>query len=110
MIPRGSRYSLSDAYPSKDPGRTGGPGDPALAAATATAIDGVQPRRSASPAEPLDVRRQHLVASHERLDTLAERYYSDPLMFWLICDANETIFPDDLMVPGRVLRIPRSQR
>ena len=27
----------------------------------------------------------------------------------LICDANETIFPDDLMVPGRVLRIPRNK-
>jgi hypothetical protein len=93
MIPRGSRYREADNYLSDDPERAKHP------------IVGVRPHR----AEPLEVRREHRVSSHERLDTLAERYYQDPLMFWLICDANETIFPDDLLVPGRVLRIPRNK-
>ena len=102
MIPRGSRYRAADVYPSRDPERAGGDDAPAL--------DGVQPRRSATPSNPLDVRRQHLVTSHDRLDLLAERYYGDPQLFYLICDANETIFPDDLLVPGRVLAIPRAKR
>jgi hypothetical protein len=93
MIANGSRYAPDAIYPSTDPGRADHP------------IDGVRPHQ----AEPLEVRREHRVASHERLDTLAQRYYADPLLFWLICDANETIFPDDLMVPGRVLRIPRNK-
>ena len=94
MIARGSRYRQVDVYPSNDPGRADHP------------IDGVRPHQAA----PLEVRREHRVSGHERLDTLAQRYYADPLLFWLICDANETIFPDDLMVPGRVLRIPRNKR
>ena len=94
MIARGSRYREADVYRSSDPGRADHP------------IAGVRPHQ----AEPLEVRREHLVAGNERLDMLAQRYNSDPLLFWLICDANETIFPDDLMVPGRVLRIPRNKR
>jgi hypothetical protein len=95
VIARGSRYREADIYPSADPGRAEG-----------YEIAGVRPH----VAEPLEVRREHRVAGHERLDMLAQRYYADPLLFWLICDANETIFPDDLMVPGRVLRIPRNKR
>jgi nucleoid-associated protein YgaU len=94
VIARGSRYRQADVYPSTDRERAD------------YDIAGVRPHQ----AEPLEVRREHRVAGHERLDTLAQRYYADPLMFWLICDANETIFPGDLMVPGRVLRIPRNKR
>ena len=54
-------------------------------------------------------RREHRVVVGERLDQLAQRYYGDPLKYWLICDANDTIFPEDLMVAGRVLRIPRNR-
>lgn len=93
MIVRGSRYRQVDVYLSSDPGRADYP------------IAGVRPHQ----AGPLEVRREHRVSGHERLDSLAQRYYEDPLLFWLICDANETIFPDDLMVPGRVLRIPRNK-
>ena len=95
MIASGSRYRQADIYNSKDPERIDG-----------YDIAGVRPHQ----AEPLEVRREHRVAGHERLDMLAQRYYEDPLLFWLICDANETIFPGDLMVPGRVLRIPRNKR
>jgi nucleoid-associated protein YgaU len=94
VIVRGGRYRLTDVYTSNDPGRADYP------------IAGVRPRQS----EVLETRREHRVAGHERLDMLAQRYYADPLLFYVICDANETIFPDDLLIPGRVLRIPRIDR
>jgi nucleoid-associated protein YgaU len=94
MIIRGSRYRLVDVYASRDPSRADYP------------IDGVRPH----VAEPTTSRRNHRVASHERLDLIAQRYYGNPLLYWLICDANETIFPDDLLIPGRVLRIPRNKQ
>jgi nucleoid-associated protein YgaU len=97
VIGRGSRYRVEDVYSSDDPARTDHP------------IAGARPRLVGT-ADSFDVRREHRVEAHERLDMLAQRYYGDPLLFWLICDANETLFPEDLMVPGRVLRIPRNQR
>lgn len=108
MIGRGSRYRPDEVYPSNDPGRKPdrditAPQEPD--AVVDYRIVGVRPHRT----EPLEVRREHRVAGHERLDTLAQRYYGDPLLFWLICDANETIFPDDLMISGRLLRIPRNK-
>ena len=94
MIVRGSRYRQDDVYTSRDPACADYP------------IAGVRPH----VAEQLTSRRNHRVAGHERLDLIAQRYYSDPLLYWLICDANETIFPDDLLIPGRVLRIPRNKQ
>jgi nucleoid-associated protein YgaU len=93
VITRNSRYRRADAYSSLDPGRS------------AQRIQGLLPHA----ADESDVRRVHRVIGGERLDQLAQRYYGDPLKYWLICDANDTIFPDDLMVPGRVLRIPRNR-
>lgn len=103
MIGRGSRYRQADVYASSDPGRSDDPERREFP------IDGVRPHQSTPIEAPLEVRREHRVSGHERLDMLAQRYYADPLLFWLICDANETIFPDDLMVSGRVLRIPRNK-
>lgn len=93
MISRNSRYSRDDAYASKDPGRAEQP------------IVGLAPHEAAV----LESRREHRVVEGERLDQLAQRYYGDPLKYWLICDANDAVFPEDLMVPGRVLRIPRNR-
>ena len=45
---------------------------------------------------------QHTVKQGDRLDLLAAKYLGDPLMFWLICDANGAIRPDALVeTPGR---------
>jgi hypothetical protein len=42
----------------------------------------------------------------DRLDLIAAKYLGDPLMFWLICDANGAIRPDELTeTPGTVLNI-----
>ena len=49
---------------------------------------------------------RHTVRQNDRLDLIAAKYLGDPLIFWLICDANGAINPDDLTAaPGRVLNI-----
>jgi nucleoid-associated protein YgaU len=49
---------------------------------------------------------QHVVRQGDRLDLIAAKYLADPLIFWLICDANGAITPHDLVdTPGRVLNI-----
>ena len=35
----------------------------------------------------------HIVRQGDRLDLIAAKYLGDPLMFWLICDANGAIEP-----------------
>ena len=53
---------------------------------------------------------QHTVRQGDRLDLIAAKYLGDPLMFWLICDANGAIDPDELVeTPGTVLRITTPQ-
>ena len=53
---------------------------------------------------------QHTVRQGDRLDLLAAKYLGDPLVFWLICDANGAIQPDKLVEkPGRVLNITMPQ-
>jgi len=94
VITRNSRYRQDEAYPSRDPGRAEHP------------IPGVSPHVGD---RDLPVRREHLVVAGERLDHLAQRYYGDPLKYWLICDANDAVFPEELLVPGKVLRIPRNR-
>lgn len=54
--------------------------------------------------------RQHRVVQGERLDLLAWRYYRDPLMAWMIADANGCSHPDELLEPGRLLVIPPDPR
>jgi hypothetical protein len=52
----------------------------------------------------------HTVKQGDRLDLLAANYLGDPLMFWLICDANGAIRPDELVeTPGEVLNITMPQ-
>lgn len=53
---------------------------------------------------------QHAVHSGDRLDLIAAKYLGDPLIFWLICDANGGITPHDLVAtPGTVLNITTPQ-
>jgi len=53
---------------------------------------------------------QHTVKNGDRLDLIAARYLGDPLMFWLLCDANGAIAPNDLIAtPGRVPAITTPQ-
>ena len=44
---------------------------------------------------------QYTVHQGDRLDLIAAKYLGDPLMAWLICDANGAIRPHDLVAtPG----------
>jgi len=53
---------------------------------------------------------QHTVRQGDRLDLIAAKYLADPLIFWLICDANGAIEPGDLVeTMGRVLNITTPQ-
>ena len=53
---------------------------------------------------------QHTVKQGDRLDLIAAKYLGDPLIFWLICDANGAIRPDDLVkTPGTVINITMPQ-
>lgn len=53
---------------------------------------------------------RHTVRQGDRLDLLAAKYLGDPLMFWLVCDANGAIRPNQLVeTPGTVLKITMPQ-
>jgi hypothetical protein len=53
---------------------------------------------------------RYTVRQGDRLDIVAARYLGDPLMSWLICDANGAMRPHDLVeTPGTVLAITTPQ-
>jgi hypothetical protein len=53
---------------------------------------------------------QHSVQQGDRLDLLAGKYLGDPLLFWLLCDANGAIEPAKLVeTPGKILNITMPQ-
>jgi hypothetical protein len=53
---------------------------------------------------------QHTVKQGDRLDLLAAKYLGDPLLAWLLCDANGAIVPEQLVeTPGTVLKITMPQ-
>jgi hypothetical protein len=39
---------------------------------------------------------EHTVVQGDRLDNVTARYLGDPEQFWLVCDANNAMRPDDL--------------
>jgi hypothetical protein len=53
---------------------------------------------------------QLTVKQGDRLDIIAAQYLGDPLMAWLICDANGAMRPHDLVsTPGTTLVITTPQ-
>lgn len=50
----------------------------------------------------------HRVASHEstRLDIIAHQYYKNPLLWWVIAQANNLYDPFSPINPGTIIRIP----
>jgi hypothetical protein len=62
-------------------------------------------RRFVPPAERFALLHFHVVRQGERLDHIAAAELGDPEQFWLICDANDAVRPDDLLELGRPLRI-----
>jgi hypothetical protein len=59
---------------------------------------------------PTPPQRGHIITEGERLDHISYFYYKDARRFWRICDANVTMFPDDLANDiGRKINIPSAQ-
>jgi hypothetical protein len=53
---------------------------------------------------------KHTVQQGDRLDLLAAKYLGDPLLFWLLCDANGATRPNKLVeTPGAILNITMPQ-
>ena len=48
---------------------------------------------------------EHTVTQGDRLDNVTARFLGDPTQFWRVCDANNVLRPDELEVPGRVIKI-----
>jgi len=42
----------------------------------------------------------------QRLDTLAQTYYADPALWWVIAARNELDLPDQDLYPGMTLYVP----
>ena len=53
-------------------------------------------RRFIPSADQYQVITEHEVIQGDRLDLIADRYLGDPEQFWQICDANNTMIPDEL--------------
>ena len=51
--------------------------------------------------------QNYVVVEGDRLDNLAAKFLGDPLLFWMICDANGVTDPDELTAQvGRTIQIP----
>ncbi len=54
----------------------------------------------------------HVVTQGDGLDNITARYLGDPEQFWLVCDANNAMRPDDLTADAEIghrLTIPLPQ-
>jgi hypothetical protein len=55
----------------------------------------------------LAIAGRHMVAALDRPDSLAAKYFGDPLLYWRIADANAVVDPNELTdTLGRRLDIP----
>jgi nucleoid-associated protein YgaU len=81
-----------------------------LETATITLLDGriaaYKRRRFVPAAESLAQLAAIVVTQEDRIDLITARTLGDPEQFWRVCDANQALDPTDLVVPGRILRIP----
>ncbi|MGH7496697.1 MAG: LysM domain-containing protein [bacterium] len=67
-------------------------------------------RRFLPAAIEATVLTEHSVTQGERLDNITARYLGDPELFWLLCDANQAMHPEELTAEiGRRLQISLQQ-
>jgi hypothetical protein len=74
-----------------------------------TAPDGRQipylARRFSPPPEAFATMAYRIVVEGERLDQIAAQTIGNAEAFWLHCDANRAIWPEELEEPGREIRL-----
>ena len=64
-------------------------------------------RRIIPPMSVYTQTQNYSVIVGDRLDNLAARFLGDPILFWMIADANGAESADELTAePGRVIQIP----
>jgi len=64
-------------------------------------------RRIIPQPETYSNRRKYVVIDGDRLDNLSAKFMGNPLLFWMLCDANAAVDPDDLTSQlGRSISIP----
>lgn len=69
----------------------------------------MQLKRTREPVET-ELALVYQVREGDRLDLLANKFFHDPRKWWLIADANpDMLAPEQLLVPGRQLRIPKNR-
>jgi hypothetical protein len=62
-------------------------------------------RRLLPPLERLQPIGEVIVAEGDRIDLIAARTMGGAEQFWMVCDGNTELHPDDLMRVGRRIRI-----
>jgi hypothetical protein len=64
-------------------------------------------RRIVPQASTYTSTQTYAIVDGDRLDNLAATFLKDPLLFWMICDANGATDPDELTAQaGRSIAIP----
>ena len=64
-------------------------------------------RRIIPQAATYTATQTYVIADGDRLDNLAATFLGDPLLYWMICDANSATDPDELTAQaGRTIVIP----
>jgi nucleoid-associated protein YgaU len=64
-------------------------------------------RRIIPQAATYTATQSYVIVDGDRLDNLANRFLGDPLLYWMICDANSATDPDQLTAQaGRTILIP----
>lgn len=90
MTDRSSRHAGHPTYRRRIPGRDG-------------EVELYEPRFRTEPPAAL----RHTAERTDRLDLLAYRYLEDPHQFWHIADANSEVGLEEMLEPGRSVKIPR---
>jgi len=95
---------------------TGGPTNPSsryygLAIEINTRTDGVQvaylQRRIIPKSDIYTSVQSYAIVDGDRLDNLSAKFFSDPILYWMICDANSATDPDELTAQvGQSIQIP----
>jgi len=51
--------------------------------------------------------QNYVVVENDRIDNLSTKFFGDPLLFWMICDANVATDPDEVTAQkGRSILVP----
>jgi nucleoid-associated protein YgaU len=105
-VPNAASGSSASSNVSSTPNAPGAPGTP-----NAQMVTYLVRRFVPQPGAPnYTTVATHTVRQGDRLDLIAAKYLGDPLMFWLICDANGAIRPNQLIqTQGTVLNITMPQ-